>query len=446
MRAIVGGCREWMLWTVLPSVCLVLGGAVPALPAWEPPVTISDAGRNSELPQLAIDKKGNAIVVWERADDNGTPETIQAAFRLAGGTFAAADTISGTGRRSERPQVAVDKKGNALAVWEGEDETETSRIEAAFRPAGGTFTAAVILSEAGENASNPQVAFDKKGNALVVWDRFVSPNRRIQVAFRPKDGAFGAPESISDPGENGDEPQVAFDKKGNALVVWYRVDAGGDYRIEAAFRPKDGTFEAPVTVSNASTIAGYPQLAVDGKGNALVTWYRYDGTNLRVESAFRPKDGPFETPVTLSDAGEDASLGEAAFDKKGNALAVWGRFDGTSDRVQAALRPKDGTFGAADTISAPGPDAVGPRVVFDKKRNALVVWHRYSNITGRIERIEAALRAAEGAFAAGETISDTGQDAADAQVTFDRKGNALAVWDRSDGTDVRIQAAFRPRD
>ena len=102
----------------------------------EPPVFLH---LNSSEPSVAIDAAGDVTVVWRYND--GTDQVIEASERPAGGTFATPEVISGAGKDSFEPQVAVSGGGEANAVWE-EVEGEESAIEAASRPDGGVFGAA----------------------------------------------------------------------------------------------------------------------------------------------------------------------------------------------------------------------------------------------------------------------------------------------------------------
>src|SRR5690349_7649544 len=70
---------------------LVLGhGAVFA--AWEPAVAISAAGQDANLAKVGFDGKGNAVAVWTRPD--GANLRVEAAARPAGGSFAPAEALS----------------------------------------------------------------------------------------------------------------------------------------------------------------------------------------------------------------------------------------------------------------------------------------------------------------------------------------------------------------
>jgi hypothetical protein len=391
------------------------------------PQDLSAAGQKAGFPQVAIDGQGNAIAVWSRFD--GTNYIAQTAARAAasrprwryftpkpGGSFGAPQDLSAVGQKAGFAQVAIDGQGNAIAVWSRFDGTNFI-VQAAARAAasrrrwryftpkrGGSFGAPQDLSAASQDAFNPQVAFDGQGNAIAVWHRFdAGTNTIVQAAARAADsrrrrryftpkrgGSFGAPQDLSAAGQNASFPEVAVDGQGNAIAVWRRFD-GTNFIVQAAARAAGGSFGAPQDLSAAGQKAGFPEVAVDGQGNAIAVWQRFDGTNFIMQAAARAAGGSFGAPQDLSAAGQTANDPQVAVDGQGNAIAVWSRSNGTNDIVQAAVRAAGGSFGAPQDLSAAGQDAHVPEVAVDGQGNAIAVWSR-SNGTNYI--VQAAVRAA----------------------------------------------------
>jgi hypothetical protein len=204
-----------------------------------------------------------------------------------------------------------------------------------------TFLSPVNISPAGEDGFEPDVAVDPSGNVLAVWTRSDGANTRIQFATRTATSAWSAAQDISASGQNASDGNVAIDPSGNALVAWSRSD-GTNIRIQAAFRPAGGSFASPVTVSDAGFDATKPEVDFDASGKALITWQRFDGSKLRVQATTRTAGaaGVFANETTLSEGGEDAfePKAEAGPDVDANAAIVWTRSDGTKLRVQSARR------------------------------------------------------------------------------------------------------------
>jgi hypothetical protein len=407
--------------------------ASAAAPVFAAPIDLSASGRDAITPQVAFDASGNALAAWTRSD--GANFIVQTAFRPAGTAFGARIDLSAGGRDAAVPQVAFDASGNALAVWQRYDGTNTF-VQSSFRPAGGAFAAPIDLSATGRDSTGPRVAFDASGNALAVWQRWNGANYIVQSSFRPAGGTFAAPIDLTVTGRDAVGPQVAFDASGNALAIWQRSN-GTNTIIQSSFRPAGGAFAAPVDVSATGRDADEPRLAFDASGNALAVWRRFNGTTFIAQSSFRPAGGTFAAPVDLSATNSDVP--QVVFDASGNALAVWRGFNATNTIIQSSFRPAGGTFAAPIDLSVAGRDAIAPQVAFDASGNALAVWQRFN---GGKTIVQSSFRPAGGTFAAPVDLSIDGQNADMPQVAFDPSGNALAVWRRSNGTNTIVQAAF----
>lgn len=362
---------------------IVQASVRPAGSAWQPAQDLSAPGQGAVNAKVALNAGGNAVAVWQRS--NGTNEIVQAAVRAAGGAWQPAQDLSAPGQDASSPRVSIDPAGNAVAVWERFNGSNFI-VQASVRPAGGAWQLpAQELSAVGQSASSPQVALDPAGNAVAVWDRSNGTNRIVQAAVRPAGGSWLPPQDLSAAGANADDAHVAFDPAGNAVAVWSRFDAGIDI-VQAAVRPAaSGIWQAPENLSAVGQSASRPQVALDAAGNAVAVWHRSNGTNDIVQAAVRPPGGAWQPGQDLSAPGEDASQPQVALDPAGDAVAVWRRATGTNLIVQAAVRPgASGIWQGAQDLSTPAPYTSGARVALDPAGNALTVWERTSGGTGDV--------------------------------------------------------------
>ena len=397
--------------------------------------TVSPAGVDAFEPRVAAG--ASAVVVWTRPDD--TNLRAQAAFRSAGSGFGPAQDLSDPGRDAFEPQVALDERGDALVAWTRNETAGLPRIQFSHRPRAGSFAEPGAISDLQVAASQPQIATDRRSNAIAVWtadDDVLNPDNPtyVQAAFRPAGGAFGIPVRLSDDGAPAFQPQVAFEKDGDALIAWTAADDDGTLRVQYSFRPAGATFGGAQTLSSDGDDAFDPQVGA-GTGSAVV-WSRFDGANLRAQIAIRPEGAGFATVRTMSPEGEDANAPRVAVSEEGSLVAAWFVDDGR--RVDAAA----GSTRAADvaqpaTLSQSG-GASEPQVAMDERGNAVVVW---TGGDGSLS-IHAAFRPRSGAFAPAAELS--GPDASGPQVAFDERGNAIAVWTRFGGGLGRIETAQRP--
>jgi hypothetical protein len=451
-----------------------------AIGSFSPVQTVSNAGQDAGESQVAVDSQGGSILVWKRFDV--VNYQIKARRRSSSGTLSSVQTLSDPNQIAETPQVAVDPQGDAIVVWRLFDGTNW-RIQARRRASSGTLGPVQTLSKVGEDAERPQVAVDPNGNAVVVWERSDGTNERIQARRRSTSGTLGPVQTLSGSGESAFSPDVAMDMKGNALVGWQRSD-GTDYRVQIRRRSAAGTLGPVQTLSDAGEGAEPPQLAVVAGGNAVVVWGRSDGLSNRIQVRGRSASGTLSAVRTLSDAGQTAEAPQVAVDIGGNAVAVWARSDGVNSRIQSAFllgvqtlsvagqngapdlavdgmgnaivvwirfqlggshpviqarrRSASGTLSSVQTLSK--ADAYDPRVALDPDGNAIVVWQRSD---GTNNRVQSRRRSASGTLSAVQTLSKAGQDALDPEIVLDHHGNAIVVWRRFDGANWRIQARRR---
>ena len=82
------------------------------------------------------------------------------------------------------------------------------------------WTTPVDLSQAGQSATNPQVAVDADGNAVFTWARSDGTNTRVQTRTRSATGVLSAVQTLSSSGQDASLPQVAVDADGNAVFTW----------------------------------------------------------------------------------------------------------------------------------------------------------------------------------------------------------------------------------
>jgi hypothetical protein len=122
-----------------------------------------------------------------------------------------------------QPQIAFDSSGNAIAVWYQNDGTRDNIYANRFN---GTNwgTAELIETDDAGNADRPQIAFDSSGNAIAVW--YQNDGTRNNIWANRFNGTnWGTAELIeTDDAGNADQPQIAFDSSGNAIAVWYQND------------------------------------------------------------------------------------------------------------------------------------------------------------------------------------------------------------------------------
>jgi hypothetical protein len=190
-----------------------------------------------------------------------------------------------------------------------------------------------------------------------------------------------------------------------------------------------------------------PRLAVDDRGNALVSWIGRDGSAYcggngcqRVQIRGIGADGMVSSwTQNASGWGQDVNDHELAVDRDGNVVAAWSRYDGTSycggspgcRRVQARKISAGGVLSArTHTLSALGEHADQPDVGVGLNGHATVVWTSSRATTVRARRISPA-----------DELSPTThyldslrrKGLSNAEVGVDQDGDAVVAWQSGDG-------------
>jgi len=293
---------------------------------------------------------------------------------------------------------------------------------------------------------DPHVAVSRSGNAVFVWRDISGPSSRVLGRARSSTGVLSPIQALSPPGYSAYDPQVAIDGSGKAVFTWYLLDGttncnGGPCSVvQTRVRSATGALSAIQTLSAPLSRVQSPLVGVDESGNAVFTWYRYTACCARVEARARSAAGVLGPVQALSPTGQDALVPDLAVAPDGDAVFVWGRIG-----VEARARSPAGTLTAVQTISG----GWIPKVGVDQGGNAVVAWSRSTGAsTTCCRRIEARSRSATGSLGAVQTLSAPGRNAEDHQLAVNSSGNALFTWRMRDGATssgccYRIQARAR---
>jgi hypothetical protein len=288
---------------------------------------------------VAVDADGNATIAWSRVfhpssqDTEPLPPTTVHVRRLtAKGELGRTVTLRLGDGFNDHPRVAVAASGRTTVAWGF--CCATSSIGATTIGSNGKIAPVRDISS-GAGGSEPELAMDARGNAVVVWAGRDLMARRIYAG-----GALG-PLQVLGSGQWADsDPRVAFDRAGNASVLWRHTDTIQFRRISA-----DGTL-GPVT--NLSGPPGphvpgvgqvfSPALAVDPAGNATVAWSKATrhpdpsgATALQVRSV--APTGELGAIRTLASSPVGLSRPKIVADKRGVVTVAWSEFSRHHDKA-----------------------------------------------------------------------------------------------------------------
>ena len=257
---------------------------------WKHPSGLSDNispdGLDEYGCQVAMDNSGNALIVWYQ-DDGSRDQIFKSEYRDGEWIHPEGpdnNISSDEDADAYYPQVAMDASGNAVIVWVQSDGIRQQIYKSEYRDGEWTHLANpgdhISLSE--QNANEPQVAMNHNGNAIIVWEQ--GPTFKSEY----RDGEWTHPadldDHISPDGQDAEEPHAAMDNNGNAVIVWDQDD-GSNWRIfKSEYR--NGAWTHPADLDEYISPDGYDaypsRVAMDNSGNALIVWEQYDGSNWQV--------------------------------------------------------------------------------------------------------------------------------------------------------------------
>ncbi|WP_382163592.1 hypothetical protein [Hydrogenophaga sp. ANAO-22] len=237
--------------------------------------------------QIQVFANGSALAVWTQISA-GVPRVWHNRFNGVGWSTADLLDDNNTSFSLGAPALAADATGNTLAVWSQGTATTSSTVYAR-RYAGGTWGAAEVLSGGGtDNSARARVAMNANGTATAVWQESLADGLQTWARRRVGAGAWGAAVRLDTPlgaSDSEGEPQVAMDPAGNATVVWSHTLAGGNHRdlYGSHHRVATGSWSAPALLDAVNT-GGVNRcsVAMDANGNAIVVWDQ-DTVNARLD-------------------------------------------------------------------------------------------------------------------------------------------------------------------
>ena len=392
------------------------------------PSDISKGGVSGSTPRIASDGAAGIVAVWREVE--GDTSAIRGAFRPAGGSWSASERISTPAPATESPKLAMDKLGNAVALWQ-RSSGHDSVVQAAIRPAGGPWGEAQDLSRPGEAAFNGDVAI-RAGQVTAVWTVLRDRRTMVESSSRTVAGSWAPAQTLSGPVGNASTPVVAVDDEGAAVAAW-RWSDGAYLVVQSAARSRAGDWSSPEVLSGPGRSASQPLIAMDVSGNALIAWLRYNGSWTAAQVASRPAGGSWEAARNLSERGGNARRLDLAMNSRGDAVVTWTQ---TQLTAAADLWSSFRMAGSSRWTRTPVTDSwygLEARVALDEQGNATAVF------SGSLT-ISASFKPAGEAWQQNFLLSSYDQVTAQPAVTTQRTENATAVWVRTGENGDMVQA------
>ena len=254
---------------LLPSACVFASWDVNGNP-------IAVVTGDQYTPQITSDGAGGAIITW--ADSrSGNSDIYAQRVDASGAVQWAANGVAICTATGDQyyPTIVSDGAGGAIVTWEDFGlYVHAQRVNASGAvqwAAGG-----IVLSTASSYVQNSRSISDGAGGAIVTWEGYNGANLKVYAQRVDASGAvLWTTSGVALCTALGDQehPAITSDGAGGAIVTW--DDGRGSQDIYAQRVNASGAVQwtaVGVALCLAAGSQGYPAIASDGAGGAIVAW------------------------------------------------------------------------------------------------------------------------------------------------------------------------------
>ncbi len=343
---------------------------------WDRPELIeqNNAG-NANYPSVALTESGNAMAVWVQND--GTYYRIYANRYQKGIGWLDAIYIDQNTGDASFPRLAMDPLGNAIAVWSQHDGVRFNIWANRYATGTGWGTAVLLENMNSGGAVNPDVAMDRYGNALAVWTQSTGSRSDIYYSWYTTGASWQYPELVEqDDIANSDHCRVAMTPYGTAVVVWLREYGVWDLWTNTYSR-SGGWGTAELLETDGAGNVMNPVVSMNSQMETLVTWSQSDGTTFNIwANVFRSGTG-WESAEMIEPAGDtDAYIVAGCMDGSGNAMVVWYQFIKYNLCFLSNRNTKDSGWSQPEAVDVGEGTGGDPALASDSDGNVHLVFKK----------------------------------------------------------------------
>ena len=352
---------------------------------------ISFNGKSANSPSVSINSQGDVIIAWTQYDGANWRLYIRAKRNGIWNLPASfQDAISPAGSDAMMPQVAINDSGEILIVWLQSNGSHNQIFLSEYTNGQWHHPASLeeSISPTEGAALGPQVALNNQGKAIVVW--FQDARKGLYSVFISvrDNGQWDHPDSIDDfispsEGEDASNPEVALNNKGDAYITWEQTKDNVSQIFNSEFR--DGTWHHPRNIqdhiSNSTVHSGAynPKVAISDNGEAIIAWQQVVGTlsQLFVSEYHQKK---WKTPYNINTSDNMMATDiQVAIDNTGHSFFTWRESVNREARLIMS-EYSDGRWGKHQTLNyfpdriPRTPFAHRPHLAMTSSGKAILAW------------------------------------------------------------------------
>ncbi|HEY7531525.1 MAG TPA: sialidase family protein, partial [Nitrospiraceae bacterium] len=175
---------------------------------------------------LTTGPDGTLYLAWRKILPGDLRETVVARSDDEGRTFTPPVVVGHdnwvfNGCPHRPASIGTDRHGRLYVVWYTEGSDETPAIYLAYSDdRGASFSAKQKLNVSkGTFPDHPQMAVDREGRLVIVWEEQSPVRREVVVSVSLDRGqTFSAPQKIND--KKGQAPSISITANGLAAIAW----------------------------------------------------------------------------------------------------------------------------------------------------------------------------------------------------------------------------------
>lgn len=299
---------------------------------WSKPVTIAQATSLLEGnydARIRLDAKGNAVASWIHwGQDIKGQKAIRLVTYKKGFGWSSPINVSGVLPNIQWTDLTMNARGDVAVVWSWRALPYSSHVYARNKPSGLPWKPIAQVSSAIDNGGGGglKVVMDDAGRASAIW---VSEAWTVNVAQSSPDGVWNPAEIITNDMYSG-YPDIATDKAGNIMAVWeWYTEGYATFGVKARMKKTGKGWTLPRKLSSSLwyELGRMPKVATSPDGlHTVVMWN--DDYDPYVTS-FTPSLGwgiGWQTPVKLAPIDPVTRFGNhssISAGPNGSAHAIW---------------------------------------------------------------------------------------------------------------------------
>ncbi|MFH0888890.1 MAG: hypothetical protein V1871_06755 [Planctomycetota bacterium] len=340
------------------------------------------------------------------------------------------------------PEIAVDGSGNAIVIWP-QSNAFTTHIYANnyIVGSGWAITNTLIETESTYSVYNARLAMNNNGFAIALWLQTDGTRNNLWANLCITGTTWGtatlletAPETIY----GYPKPQIAINDSGNAVAVWVQNDGTCDSLWANRYISGTGWTGRELVETNNTYDATAPQVAIDNSNNIIAVWVQdsLTGNHVYTNRYISGTGWAGVTPITnLINIATDPQI---AMNDSGNAVVVWAMT--STDYALYANRyvsPTGWTSVSGDLIETMDGSASVPQIAMNNSGNAIVVFNHY--VLASCKAYATRYISPTG-WTTVQLICNGQETTTEPRIAINDSGNAMAIWYQYDTLRTNIWA------